>query len=567
MPVLPGSNYIGPGNPVENGPPQNDVDRLAAEHDSGYAAARTPEEIRKLDRYFLEQVAKVKGSSLTEVIHKYIAYGGISVKEFAENYLGVLYPRFTAGTMPIINPETHESFPYHEYSDEVTMEESQMESPSSTVEKTASKGTKKRKMGEELSPPADGSGQSGQSGISQIFNVPRSRITHFNGFKTMKTFDFEIVTFLPNKTFKNVAADNTAKWVAPMYDFFVAQLGWYLNKGELNFLKAMPQMNMVIERVKGDIKIGSINSGFVTAAATSSQSAANTHVNICLFSGKGLEYHYLLESNVATITYNTTAGQYEVTAIAPGNTPTNKFSDWDITSGALNGLPATQAIQSYKQVTSFPLQLTAGSTTDSQAICPPEYRDSLTKYEAATSAGCVNCWEYHPNHHLQVQQTMARSLKSQVNVPMPARTSSIISNSLAVNDATTLSSVETFNDNQIGFDYATTIFFGNTSSHGDDEHRKLGRILPKEYIAFLPPNTVAGTCQPIAMHLSVTTEIDIGFNVDTTYSSNAITSVAGFAGIDEFPTAKQMYAKNLYPQSNNPQGTYCGQGTYKIVNV
>ena len=94
MPVLPGSRYIGPGNPLPNGDPTNDFDAIARDHDYEYQSASDASAIRSSDRRFLKRVLDTPANSVQQKIHKYLAVGGIAGKYAVESLSGVLYPSF-----------------------------------------------------------------------------------------------------------------------------------------------------------------------------------------------------------------------------------------------------------------------------------------------------------------------------------------------------------------------------------------------------------------------------------------------------------------------------------------
>lgn len=45
----PGHNYLGPGNPIDNGPTVNTADEIAKKHDIKYSESITPEDIYNAD--------------------------------------------------------------------------------------------------------------------------------------------------------------------------------------------------------------------------------------------------------------------------------------------------------------------------------------------------------------------------------------------------------------------------------------------------------------------------------------------------------------------------------------
>lgn len=89
--LLPGHNYLGPGNPLNNGEPVDAADRIALHHDHHYAQAQHPEDIRNADveairdfgQEFLQSGSICAGLGAVGIAGKYIA----------ESIVGVQYPK------------------------------------------------------------------------------------------------------------------------------------------------------------------------------------------------------------------------------------------------------------------------------------------------------------------------------------------------------------------------------------------------------------------------------------------------------------------------------------------
>lgn len=85
--LWPGHNYMGPGNPLENGETTTNADKVAREHNHAYAHAWSHDDIKAADEkarsQFLEHPFEI--SSL-------VGYAGLSVKSYAEKVFGPLYP-------------------------------------------------------------------------------------------------------------------------------------------------------------------------------------------------------------------------------------------------------------------------------------------------------------------------------------------------------------------------------------------------------------------------------------------------------------------------------------------
>lgn len=60
--TLPGYNYCGPGNPLDNGPPTNELDQICRQHDIAY----TYGDKKKADEIMLKQLSKHTGKTLGE---------------------------------------------------------------------------------------------------------------------------------------------------------------------------------------------------------------------------------------------------------------------------------------------------------------------------------------------------------------------------------------------------------------------------------------------------------------------------------------------------------------------
>lgn len=82
-----GHNYMGPGNPLENGDPTTNADNVARTHDYAYAHAWSESDIKaaneKAKSQFLEHPTEF--SSL-------VGYSGIAIKKIVEKFTGTLYP-------------------------------------------------------------------------------------------------------------------------------------------------------------------------------------------------------------------------------------------------------------------------------------------------------------------------------------------------------------------------------------------------------------------------------------------------------------------------------------------
>lgn len=87
---FPGHNYLGPGNPIENGEPVDEDDRIARRHDILYYAATSVEDIRAANRSAI--VDFTKDFLYTGNYHSAIGSVGLGLKYIGESVFGVQYP-------------------------------------------------------------------------------------------------------------------------------------------------------------------------------------------------------------------------------------------------------------------------------------------------------------------------------------------------------------------------------------------------------------------------------------------------------------------------------------------
>lgn len=87
---FPGHNYLGPGNPVENGEPVDTDDAIARIHDIAYENARSDSDIRSADRSAIG--AFTKDFLLHNNYHSAIGAVGLSGKYLFESVFGIQYP-------------------------------------------------------------------------------------------------------------------------------------------------------------------------------------------------------------------------------------------------------------------------------------------------------------------------------------------------------------------------------------------------------------------------------------------------------------------------------------------
>lgn len=87
---FPGHNYLGPGNPVDNGEPVDEDDRIAQQHDQEYEVAATDSDIRAADRRAINRFTT--NFTTTGNYHSAIGAIGLGGKYLLESVFGVQYP-------------------------------------------------------------------------------------------------------------------------------------------------------------------------------------------------------------------------------------------------------------------------------------------------------------------------------------------------------------------------------------------------------------------------------------------------------------------------------------------
>lgn len=88
--LFPGHNYLGPGNPLDNGPSVDNADEIAREHDYSYENARSSFDIHKSDLKAIGQFGYdfVKDPNLASAS----GFVGLGAKKYLETYTGLTYP-------------------------------------------------------------------------------------------------------------------------------------------------------------------------------------------------------------------------------------------------------------------------------------------------------------------------------------------------------------------------------------------------------------------------------------------------------------------------------------------
>lgn len=105
--LVPGHRYLGPGNPLRNGQPTNQVDEAARQHDIRYSQAEDTfrssgnleeayKNIQDADEDFLYSLDDIEPGTYTEAFGKFVGKTGIGIKKGVEGTLhSTLYPMFS----------------------------------------------------------------------------------------------------------------------------------------------------------------------------------------------------------------------------------------------------------------------------------------------------------------------------------------------------------------------------------------------------------------------------------------------------------------------------------------
>lgn len=109
--TLPNSNYIGPGNPYDNGEAVDEADRVAEEHDRAYEIATSAKEIADADKKAIEKFNKANS------LNGFIGEIGLRSKSWLENIVGPIYPsaselerRSIAGEMSLVFKDKYKEY-------------------------------------------------------------------------------------------------------------------------------------------------------------------------------------------------------------------------------------------------------------------------------------------------------------------------------------------------------------------------------------------------------------------------------------------------------------------------
>lgn len=89
--LYPGYHYLGPGNPIENGPTVNSTDKIAKKHDISYEKAKYSYEIYNSDKVAIHEF--LKDFKLTHRFSDLVGAAGLEIKTLFEKVINhTLYP-------------------------------------------------------------------------------------------------------------------------------------------------------------------------------------------------------------------------------------------------------------------------------------------------------------------------------------------------------------------------------------------------------------------------------------------------------------------------------------------
>lgn len=89
--LYPGYHYLGPGNPIDNGPTVNSTDKIAKKHDISYELAKYPFEVYKSDQLAISEF--FKDFKLNHRFADLVGAAGLGIKTAFEKVTNhILYP-------------------------------------------------------------------------------------------------------------------------------------------------------------------------------------------------------------------------------------------------------------------------------------------------------------------------------------------------------------------------------------------------------------------------------------------------------------------------------------------
>lgn len=88
---VPGTKYVGPGNPIDNGQPSSFVDQDAKEHDIQYSISSDPQHIQKSDTDTINRFGDHIAEDNTDIT-ALLGHTGLKIKQAIEKHTGQIYP-------------------------------------------------------------------------------------------------------------------------------------------------------------------------------------------------------------------------------------------------------------------------------------------------------------------------------------------------------------------------------------------------------------------------------------------------------------------------------------------
>ena len=271
--TLPGFNYLGPGNPLDNGEPTNNADRIARDHDFEYSTATSPEDIRRSDR---KAIIRFLGDRdlLGPSFGGTVGAIGIGAKYALESFTGVLYPslqRTTEGKMSEKRP-----------ADTTTQE--------GTVKKMDSGSTHNTQTGGETSTPVTSSNVD----IGGIYKMPLQNTQAHVTYKKSFMLQSESLKWRRGDHYNEAGnAIGSGDWISTTTDTMNTGYctmdpnypAWYMSEAEFNLLPAGSY-------AKG-MRVRITPKGFRMPFATGDNGTnfANSDTLVQISWGVGAEYH------------------------------------------------------------------------------------------------------------------------------------------------------------------------------------------------------------------------------------------------------------------------------------
>lgn len=299
MPVLPGHNYIGPGNELNAGEPIDSDDYIAQQHDSRYESARSVQEVREADSDAIHDFLLDSADN----IHSAVGYFGLKAKSVIENLVGHQYPPLPKGPKGEMSGKER----IDEYFPVASSSNKRQRGPDSQIDSP---------MSDEKITPQDGGGVPGGTGASQVATIiknPRPQ-NYCNTYK--KTWQLYTAGFQFERL-ANASCINHDWWYAstswystPLAVLDPNFLPYFLNKYEFDQLALMSFAKSC--RIK--ITPLGYRLPFATNEAASSYANAQTLVQLCHGIGLNKQVNIQVAGYSVDKDLTTPTGTVDVTA-------------------------------------------------------------------------------------------------------------------------------------------------------------------------------------------------------------------------------------------------------------